>query len=61
MSKEMIAEIEEVLRIASWAAGKMHVSLVRGEVSRRAEFEALADARDRITELRRKLQERVDE
>lgn len=55
MDKETRDEVEDLLHIASWCAGKLYVSLIRGEVSSRAEFEALAGARDRLAAIRCKL------
>jgi hypothetical protein len=55
MDKETLNEIDELLHIASWCAGKLNASIVRGEVSSRAEFEALIDARERITTFRERI------
>ncbi len=55
--RALILEADNLFQPAIHAAGKMKASLIRGEVSPRAEFENLADARDAFFDWRKRARE----
>lgn len=54
--RELLTEAADLLHTARWCAGKLNVEMVlRGTIARRAEFEALVEAREPIAECMTKI------